>query len=1359
MKRQIRKRILSVILSGAMVLGLFPVTAMAADSATITTGSSEDVIKSAFDNKVTVRDTTITLTDDVTLTSPVKFDGGEWTLDLSTHTLSGANGGENSDGSPAIIVNYADLTLQGSGKVVGGAGGNGKEGGYNYGTRGWAGGNGADAIQATGGKLTVDGGASINGGAGGHGGNGGESGMSNGGVAGNAGNAGNAITSTDCDITVNSNGTISGGDGGNGGSSGKGKYSSPPASSGGAGGNGIQIIRGSLSIHITDSCSIRGGNGGKGGNGGNASNCGNGGDGGNGGNAISSDSTMMSIKDESALGGGNEGTYGKSGGGYASDGQPGTEGTKISGSYFLIEQDQWRVIGTVTVSEDKTIGSGLTVENGAELTINGGATLTILGGSITNNGTITGEGSLSPKLDQTGIPNAPTVESVTANSVTLKSMSGGVNGVEYAYTTESEEIGTISEERWQKETTFNNLTAATSYTFYARCAGNRFYKPSASYTGVSQYTAYEAPSESVYSINFTTETITFESVYEVNTNSGFNGTTVRSGGSVTPGQTLYIRRVASDGIPASAATRMLIPARSAAPSLHIENTDESVMISGDYFYNVAGNGQYDNSGWTQGEGSAVKVAPNATIYIYKAATDSNFRSEVQTLTAPSRSNTPNVVVNYAGETLSTTEAMEYSIVTSTPGDPDWQGYTGTDMAAAAFGWNGTEEVKVQFRIRATDDKYASESVTVTIPKRPETPAPAGENETFEGDHDGKLTGLTAGTVYEISSNNGEHWQEKSADAEGNIAGLAPGDYKVRSKAIAGTSFASLAADVTIAGGAERTYTLNIAAPVFDDVTYGYTQPAAKAITISSSGNSDATIAKVEADSSDFIIGGSGAQVAAGGSISTWTVQPKAGLSKGTYTATITVTYDNNATAAANVSFTVNGVSQEAPASPELDKKTYNSVTLKDVADNANGAKAQYSMDGGITWQDSTTFTGLAASKEYHFVVRYGEKDQYAASAVSTALTVTTSAAPSGGGSTGGTYTPPAQPKPQPQIRDNKGNTGWAAIEKKLEDIIKNQPQGGSGEAVIVDMNGTTTVPKTVLDTVRGKDVTVVFDMGKGISWTINGKDVTGAAGDINLGVKTNTTNIPADVINKVTGEKVSMQISLEHDGKFGFAATLTLNVEPKNKGLYANLFYYNPKAEAGKKLEFICAGKIDEKGNADLLFTHAFDYTIVIDKEPLYVEKPDTPTVPKKGTLLTDSKTKMVYKVTKSGTNGGTVQFVKTKNTKAKTIAIPDQVTIDGITYKVTTIGSKAFYKCTNLTSITIPSKVKKIGNYAFKGCTKLKTINLNTTLLTTKTVSDKAFSGVSTSAVIKVPKSKAKTYKKLLVKKGLSEKVTVKGL
>ena len=36
-----------------------------------------------------------------------------------------------------------------------------------------------------------------------------------------------------------------------------------------------------------------------------------------------------------------------------------------------------------------------------------------------------------------------------------------------------------------------------------------------------------------------------------------------------------------------------------------------------------------------------------------------------------------------------------------------------------------------------------------------------------------------------------------------------------------------------------------------------------------------------------------------------------------------------------------------------------------------------------------------------------------------------------------------------------------------------------------------------------------------------------------------------------------MNLSLAYDGEFGFTATLTVNMEPKNSGMYANLFYYN----------------------------------------------------------------------------------------------------------------------------------------------------------------------------------------------------------
>ena len=177
---------------------------------------------------------------------------------------------------------------------------------------------------------------------------------------------------------------------------------------------------------------------------------------------------------------------------------------------------------------------------------------------------------------------------------------------------------------------------------------------------------------------------------------------------------------------------------------------------------------------------------------------------------------------------------------------------------------------------------------------------------------------------------------------------------------------------------------------------------------------------------------------------------------------------------------------------------------------------------------------------------------------------------------------------KPYIKDDSGKEGWDVIKPQLE-------EAKAGDTVTVAMNGTTVVPKDVIDSIKGKDTTLVLDMGNGLSWKINGQDITDAAGDIDFDVTVGADagkSIPVDVINNVTGERSSMNLTLAYDGEFGFTATLTVNMESKNAGLYANLFYYN---EQTGELEFISAGQIDPDGNAELVFTHASDYTIVVD--------------------------------------------------------------------------------------------------------------------------------------------------------------------
>ena len=120
---------------------------------------------------------------------------------------------------------------------------------------------------------------------------------------------------------------------------------------------------------------------------------------------------------------------------------------------------------------------------------------------------------------------------------------------------------------------------------------------------------------------------------------------------------------------------------------------------------------------------------------------------------------------------------------------------------------------------------------------------------------------------------------------------------------------------------------------------------------------------------------------AGETLETYSIQPKEGLGAGTYSATITVTYNNGATTTAEVSFTVKAGTQAAPAAPTLDYRTTSSIALHPVEDSeTSGAAAQYgiSTDGGQTWtwQESPIFTGLSSNTTYTFAVKYDGTENY-----------------------------------------------------------------------------------------------------------------------------------------------------------------------------------------------------------------------------------------------------------------------------------------------------------------------------------------------------------------------------------------------
>ena len=82
-------------------------------------------------------------------------------------------------------------------------------------------------------------------------------------------------------------------------------------------------------------------------------------------------------------------------------------------------------------------------------------------------------------------------------------------------------------------------------------------------------------------------------------------------------------------------------------------------------------------------------------------------------------------------------------------------------------------------------------------------------------------------------------------------------------------------------------------------------------------------------------------------------------------------------------------------------------------------------------------------------------------------------------------------------------------------------------------------------------------------------------------------------------------------------------------------------------------------------------------------------------------------------------EVTKHPNKYTGDIVIPEKVDYNGTSYNVTSIGNSAFYGCSGLTSVTIPSSVTSIGQGAFYGCSGLTSVTIGSGV---KFISGQAF-------------------------------------
>ena len=739
------------------------------------------------------------------------------------------------------------------------------------------------------------------------------------------------------------------------------------------------------------------------------------------------------------------------GGGNGSQQQNGDDGQGIRPG----TDSTYTVYGNLELPCDITIpeGATVTIPDGTSLTVPQGVTLTNNGnitgaGSVTVSGDVSGSGSMSvtgtvTKKEQAA-PNAPSsTTDVTDTSVTLSAVTdtGGIGGIEYGYTTGGET--SVPEERWQDDLVFDGLQPVTSYTFYARYAGNDYYEPSPASGGLTVTTEKSDAELGNLTVSGQTgfqghfqygDTITVTFTPQQKTDTSTNAQTLAEGTAI-----LTYTLDGKDPVTLATATAEA----DGAFKLSYDTKKKQLPIGEDLTLTVS----YGGSDALNPVQETVTLSLDKAILMNVLSVSGNF---------------------VYGETLTVN-------------------YTKQDDETVTYQWYRSGEIISN----ATEVSYTLTAEDI------------GKN-----------------ILVEIIAT--DEWHRGKMRSTEQMVTKAPGSIEI----------------------------------ACDSVTYGETvQPS---VTNNTNTGADVTYSYAGTGSTSY--GPSSEPPTAAGSY--------------TVTATVAETATHNAAESAPVAFSISKAEQSAPAAPTLASRSSHSLTVNAIAAGASGAPAEYSIDGGQTWQRETTFTGLSDATSYEIVARYAETDSHSASPASAALTARTASSHS-----------PSTPE-GPSGPSTGDSSGWDAILDQLENTAK-------GDEITIDMGDETKVPAEIFESLAGKDVDVTFDLGD-IQWSVNGADIPTDTDftDLDLGASLGTSGIPVNVINTITGEVGTVQITLAHDGEFGFTMTLTAPLGKENAGYWANLYHFDEKAEA---LNFEAAEKIDEDGSVTIPFSHASQYAIVID--------------------------------------------------------------------------------------------------------------------------------------------------------------------
>ncbi len=192
-----------------------------------------------------------------------------------------------------------------------------------------------------------------------------------------------------------------------------------------------------------------------------------------------------------------------------------------------------------------------------------------------------------------------------------------------------------------------------------------------------------------------------------------------------------------------------------------------------------------------------------------------------------------------------------------------------------------------------------------------------------------------------------------------------------------------------------------------------------------------------------------------------------------------------------------------------------------------------------------------------------------------------------------TAAPPEAPKEtQPPAQGQPDGKAEVTI---VEATPKPQTASEDKSAITFEMTDNSILYTQTLEQIREQGRKVTLEMGNGVTWSMDGSAMGEAPlNDIDFQVTIGKSHIPKRKRDALTEGERYVELSLAHDGDFGFTAVLTLFLEDAQPGQYANLFYYE---EESGDFQFMCASLVGSTGEVSFEFVHASDYILIISDE------------------------------------------------------------------------------------------------------------------------------------------------------------------